>query len=126
MQTRFQGDDRVYKSFLDVLNMYRKENKSIREVYMEVSRFIWPSPPDSFIMSCPRLLWFVSNFSFNLQVATLFKDHADLLEEFTHFLPDTRSVAHAGRGSLLRDRNLSMPSMRQLHVDKVFFNHHYR
>ena len=36
MQTRFQGDDHVYKSFLDILNMYRKENKSIDEVYDEV------------------------------------------------------------------------------------------
>lgn len=36
MQTRFQGDDHVYKSFLDILNMYRKENKSITEVYNEV------------------------------------------------------------------------------------------
>ena len=36
MQSRFQGDDRVYKSFLDILNMYRKETKSISEVYQEV------------------------------------------------------------------------------------------
>lgn len=36
LQTRFQGDDRVYKSFLDILNMYRKENKSITDVYQEV------------------------------------------------------------------------------------------
>jgi paired amphipathic helix protein Sin3a len=36
IKTRFQGDDRVYKSFLDILNMYRKENKSITEVYHEV------------------------------------------------------------------------------------------
>ncbi|CAN6932966.1 unnamed protein product [Brassica oleracea] len=57
IKTRFQGDDRVYKSFLDILNMYRKENKSITEVYQEV--------------------------------AILFRDHHDLLVEFTHFLPDT-------------------------------------
>ncbi|KAF8102258.1 hypothetical protein N665_0199s0033 [Sinapis alba] len=37
IKTRFQGDDRVYKSFLDILNMYRKENKSITEVYQEVA-----------------------------------------------------------------------------------------
>lgn len=36
LQARFQGDDRVYKSFLDILNMYRKENKTISEVYQEV------------------------------------------------------------------------------------------
>ncbi|KAA8529502.1 hypothetical protein F0562_033699 [Nyssa sinensis] len=37
IKTRFQGDDHVYKSFLDILNMYRKENKSITEVYQEVA-----------------------------------------------------------------------------------------
>ncbi|XVF02345.1 hypothetical protein REPUB_Repub04eG0167600 [Reevesia pubescens] len=37
IKTRFQGDDHVYKSFLDILNMYRKENKSITEVYREVA-----------------------------------------------------------------------------------------
>lgn len=42
LQTRFQGDDRVYKSFLDILNMYRKENKSITEVYQEVCFFSSP------------------------------------------------------------------------------------
>ncbi|KAK4481866.1 hypothetical protein RD792_012777 [Penstemon davidsonii] len=59
--TRFHGDDHVYKAFLDILNMYRKENKSITEVYQEVS--------------------------------VLFQDHADLLVEFTHFLPDVSGAA---------------------------------
>ena len=36
LQTRFQGNDSVYKAFLDILNMYRKENKSVTEVYQEV------------------------------------------------------------------------------------------
>ena len=40
MQTRFQGDDHVYKSFLDILNMYRKEDKSITEVYQEVCVYV--------------------------------------------------------------------------------------
>ncbi|KAL3511225.1 hypothetical protein ACH5RR_030626 [Cinchona calisaya] len=37
IKTRFQGDDHVYKCFLDILNMYRKENKKITEVYEEVA-----------------------------------------------------------------------------------------
>ncbi|KAK4598272.1 hypothetical protein RGQ29_015659 [Quercus rubra] len=91
IKTRFQGDDRVYKSFLDILNMYRKENKSISEVYQEV--------------------------------AALFQDHQDLLDEFTHFLPDNSGTASAqypqsGRNPLLRDRSSAMPIMRQMHVDK--------
>ncbi|XP_074274665.1 paired amphipathic helix protein Sin3-like 4 [Silene latifolia] len=55
---RFLGDDRrIYKSLLDILGVYRKENKTISEVYQEV--------------------------------ALLFQDHQDLLDEFTQFLPDT-------------------------------------
>jgi histone deacetylase complex regulatory component SIN3 len=36
-QNRFQHDEHVYKAFLDILNMYRKDNKSIQDVYQEVS-----------------------------------------------------------------------------------------
>ncbi|KAH9619280.1 hypothetical protein KSS87_011947 [Heliosperma pusillum] len=38
IKNRFQDDDQVYKSFLDILNMYRKEHKNISEVYDEVSQ----------------------------------------------------------------------------------------
>eukprot|EP00898_Chlorokybus_atmophyticus_P000738 jgi/Chlat1/1665/Chrsp127S08674 len=58
---RFQQDERVYKAFLEILNMYRKGLKTIAKVYEEV--------------------------------ATLFADHADLLEEFTYFLPDSTPPA---------------------------------
>jgi paired amphipathic helix protein Sin3a len=51
----------VYKAFLEILNMYRKEEKSIQEVYDEV--------------------------------AQLFRHHQDLLDEFTHFLPDSAPPA---------------------------------
>ncbi|KAL3647193.1 Paired amphipathic helix protein Sin3-like 3 [Castilleja foliolosa] len=38
IKTRFQGDDHhVYKSFLDILKMYRNNHKSVTEVYQEVS-----------------------------------------------------------------------------------------
>jgi len=40
MQTRFQGDVHVYKSFLDILNTYRKESKPITLVYKEVCTVI--------------------------------------------------------------------------------------
>ncbi|KAJ4884289.1 Paired amphipathic helix protein Sin3-like 4 [Raphanus sativus] len=84
IKTRFQGDDRVYKSFLDILNMYRKENKSITEVYQEV--------------------------------ATLFRDHHDLLVEFTHFLPDTSGATSTNDivKMSVRDRGgiKSLPAMR--------------
>ncbi|MFS7942850.1 putative transcription regulator Others family [Helianthus anomalus] len=68
MKKRFQNDDQVYKSFLDILNMYRKEHKGINEVYNEV--------------------------------ATLFDDHPDLLDEFTRFLPDASAAASTRHASL--------------------------
>ncbi|KAF6159836.1 hypothetical protein GIB67_032920 [Kingdonia uniflora] len=91
IKTRFQNDDHVYKSFLDILNQYRKEHKSIAEVYQEV--------------------------------ATLFQLHPDLLEEFTHFLPDSTGTATlhipSGRTFGRRDEKSSvMPILRPIHGDK--------
>ncbi|KAL3378780.1 hypothetical protein AABB24_004618 [Solanum stoloniferum] len=37
IKTRFQNDDHVYRYFLDILNMYRKEHKGINEVYREIA-----------------------------------------------------------------------------------------
>ena len=59
----------MYKAFLEILNMYRKGQKTIANVYEEV--------------------------------ALLFRNHRDLLEEFTYFLPDASppaggAVASAG------------------------------
>lgn len=68
---RFHTDDRVYKSFLHILNMYRKENKSITDVYEEV--------------------------------ASLFADHHDLLEEFKNFLPNTSPQPSTGRNLVHRE-----------------------
>ncbi|KAI3808698.1 hypothetical protein L1987_24656 [Smallanthus sonchifolius] len=68
IKKRFQNDDHVYKSFLDILNMYRKDHKGINEVYSEV--------------------------------ASLFDDHPDLLDEFTRFLPDASAAASAHHASL--------------------------
>ncbi|CAH9088055.1 unnamed protein product [Cuscuta epithymum] len=93
IKKRFQNDDHVYKSFLDVLNMYRKDNKSIAEVYKEV--------------------------------ADLFHQHPDLLDEFIKFLPDNSATVSAtnpslGRQSLHRfdERSSAMPIHRPSHVDK--------
>ncbi|KAL5221863.1 hypothetical protein ABZP36_026576 [Zizania latifolia] len=90
IKNRFQHDEHVYKSFLDILNMYRKDNKSIQDVYHEV--------------------------------AVLFADHKDLLEEFQHFLPDTSVPPQAvERIGLVKrdDRTSLMPSgSRVLHNEK--------
>eukprot|EP01018_Ginkgo_biloba_P004031 Gb_11760 [translate_table: standard] len=37
IKARFQNDEPVYKAFLEILNMYRRGNKSIGDVYQEVS-----------------------------------------------------------------------------------------
>ena len=37
IKTRFANDERVYKAFLEILNMYRKNLKSISQVYEEVA-----------------------------------------------------------------------------------------
>ncbi|KAL6551522.1 hypothetical protein OROGR_007676 [Orobanche gracilis] len=89
----FQNDEHIYKSFLDILNMYRKEHKGIIEVYQEV--------------------------------AALFDDHPNLLDEFTRFLPETSATASAphssfGRHSIRRyvERISALPTMRPSHLDK--------
>ncbi|KAK9050137.1 hypothetical protein SSX86_030893, partial [Deinandra increscens subsp. villosa] len=93
IKKRFQNDDHVYKSFLDILNMYRKEHKGINEVYQEV--------------------------------ATLFYDHPDLLDEFTRFLPDASAAASAQHSSFLRqsynrydERSSAMAPLRHAQIDK--------
>ena len=37
MQTRFQSQPEIYKNFLDILHVYQKEQKSIKEVYDQVA-----------------------------------------------------------------------------------------
>ncbi|RXH69830.1 hypothetical protein DVH24_007086 [Malus domestica] len=89
IKTRFQGDDHVYKSFLDILNMYRKENKSIQEVYQEVAA-LFQDHPD------------------------LLVEFTHFLPDTT----GTASIHPPHRNSILRDRSSAMPTMRQMHADK--------
>lgn len=56
IKTRFGKQPETYKAFLEILHTYQKEQKTIKEVYEQVS--------------------------------TLFKNHTDLLAEFSQFLPD--------------------------------------
>ncbi|GMI99169.1 SIN3-like 2 [Hibiscus trionum] len=91
IKRRFQHDEHVYKSFLDVLNMYRREHKDIHEVYTEV--------------------------------ASLFEDHPDLLEEFTRFLPDSSAAPTTqipyGRNSTQRinERSSGATTSRHIQMD---------
>ncbi|XP_058115255.1 paired amphipathic helix protein Sin3-like 5 isoform X2 [Magnolia sinica] len=69
------------------------------------------------------------NFVDKIKVALLFREHHDLLEEFTHFLPDATGMAplpHAlparnSSGNFLRsadERSLLMPMVPQVHGEK--------
>ncbi|KAK1326557.1 Paired amphipathic helix protein Sin3-like 3 [Acorus calamus] len=61
------------------------------------------------------------NFVNKIKVAILFRDHNDLLEEFTHFLPDTSGAAHplhASSGRSLLRRDDRPISMRQGFIEK--------
>ncbi|XP_016647559.1 PREDICTED: paired amphipathic helix protein Sin3-like 4 isoform X1 [Prunus mume] len=91
IKTRFQGDDHVYKSFLDILNMYRKENKSITEVYQEVAA-LFQEHSDLLV----EFTHFLPDTSGTASI---------------HFAPSHRNA-------MLRDRSSAMPPMRQMHVDK--------
>lgn len=55
LQKHFQNDDHVYKSFLNILNMYRKKHKGITEVYDEVSS-------SSSILNSSDMMCLYSNF----------------------------------------------------------------
>ncbi|KAL6969503.1 hypothetical protein U1Q18_029215 [Sarracenia purpurea var. burkii] len=97
IKTRFQGDDHVYKAFLDILNVYRKQNKSITEVYQEVTG--------------------------------LFREHPDLLVEFTHFLPDSSAAASlphtlSGRNSIFHHDDRSSPAMRHIQKPIISYTDH--
>ena len=56
IKSRFSEDEHGYKTFLDILQTYQREQRSIKDVYKQVS--------------------------------VLFQDHPDLLQEFSHFLPE--------------------------------------
>ncbi|XP_047053944.1 paired amphipathic helix protein Sin3-like 4 [Lolium rigidum] len=94
IKSRFQRDEHVYKSFLDILNMYRKDNKSIQDVYHEV--------------------------------AILFCDHKDLLEEFQHFLPDTsvsQQAETAPRAGLVKREAPLMPPVGRSEKPRAYPSH---
>ncbi|KAL1222790.1 Paired amphipathic helix protein Sin3-like 6 [Cardamine amara subsp. amara] len=59
IKTRFGEDEHAYKRFLDILNMYRKERKSIADVYEEVTLLFKGHEDlliefDNFLPNCPE------------------------------------------------------------------------
>lgn len=94
IKKRFQNNDHVYKSFLDILNMYRKEHKTITEVYQEVAA-LFNCHPD------------------------LLEEFTRFLPD-TSATASTQNNISNGRNSIQRfdDRTSAMPMMKQIHTDK--------
>ncbi|KAK8655383.1 hypothetical protein V6N13_107963 [Hibiscus sabdariffa] len=91
IKTRFQGDDHVYKSFLDILNLYRKENKSINEVYQEVAALFQDH-------------------------SDLLSEFTHFLPD--NSATASNHYASSGRNSIPRDRSSAMPGMCVVSADK--------
>ncbi|KAK8627341.1 hypothetical protein V6N13_134954 [Hibiscus sabdariffa] len=92
IKTRFQGNDHVYKSFLDILNLYRKENKSINEVYQEVAALFQDH-------------------------SDLLSEFTHFLPD--NSATASNHYASSGRNSILRDRSSAMPGMCAVSADKI-------
>ncbi|KAH1239232.1 Paired amphipathic helix protein Sin3-like 3 [Glycine max] len=90
IKARFHDNDRVYKSFLDILNMYRREAKSIAEVYKEVAALFQDH-------------------------VDLLREFTHFLPDTSGTASNHCGLA---RNSLLPDRSSAMPIIRQMHVEK--------
>uniref|UniRef100_A0A8C5HQG7 Paired amphipathic helix protein Sin3a n=1 Tax=Gouania willdenowi TaxID=441366 RepID=A0A8C5HQG7_GOUWI len=72
IKNRFQGQPDIYKSFLEILHTYQKEQRNAKEAGGNYT----PSLTEQEVYT---------------QVARLFKNQEDLLSEFGQFLPDANS-----------------------------------
>ncbi|XP_016142716.1 paired amphipathic helix protein Sin3a-like [Sinocyclocheilus grahami] len=72
IKNRFQGQPEVYKSFLEILHTYQKEQRNAKEAGGNYT----PTLTEQQVYA---------------QVAQLFKNQEDLLSEFGQFLPDANS-----------------------------------
>ena len=118
IKDRFRAKESVYKNFLEILNQYRHSHKGITEVYEQVCASSFASVLAVSLRGCcccSRLLFraatsegsmaisplavcaccLFSHPAHVLQVASLFAQHDDLLEEFTFFLPDSKAPHRA-------------------------------
>ncbi|KAI4366653.1 hypothetical protein MLD38_022501 [Melastoma candidum] len=93
IKKRFRSDEHVYKTFLDILNKYRKEHKDINEVSNEVG---------GLFADHPDLLEEFSRF---------LPDNS--ATHSAHAYGFGRNAVHR-----LNDRNLAAPNLRQMQIDK--------
>ncbi|XP_015788602.1 paired amphipathic helix protein Sin3b isoform X2 [Tetranychus urticae] len=81
IKNRFQGQPEVYKQFLEILHAYQKEQKCLKEGIK----------PDSKPLNESQVY---------AQVAKLFQNQEDLLQEFGQFLPDANAAAVSSSNSV--------------------------
>lgn len=76
IKNRFQQQPEIYKQFLDILQSYQKEQRSIKEGTAVLGQK------------------FLTESEVYTQVAKLFQNQEDLLQEFSQFLPDANNNAN--------------------------------
>ena len=69
IKNRFAGQPEVYKQFLEILHTYQKDQRAIKEGHQPTGRFLTEGEVFA-------------------QVAKLFQNQKDLLNEFSQFLPE--------------------------------------
>ena len=77
IKSRFHNQPDIYKSFLEILHTYQKQQKNIKEG-----------------IPLPNNQNFLSESEVFAKVAKLFKNQEDLLIEFSQFLPDANAAAN--------------------------------
>ncbi|XP_018457757.1 paired amphipathic helix protein Sin3-like 5 [Raphanus sativus] len=121
IKARFGSDDRAYKKFLDILNMYRKESKSISDVYQEVTLLFqdhedllaefahflpdnsgsgsahYPLSGRNAVQGAPAPAMHLRNFEKRIKVRNEYTEHSDQRED-----GDENLVACSARNSLGR------------------------
>ncbi|XP_067235287.1 SIN3 transcription regulator family member Aa [Chanodichthys erythropterus] len=78
IKNRFQGQPNIYKSFLEILHKYQKEQRNAKEAGGSYT----PALTEQEVYA---------------EVAQLFKNQEDLLSEFGQFLPDANSSVLLGK-----------------------------
>lgn len=109
IKNRFQGQPEIYKQFLEILHTYQKEQRSLKEgmdwlfliyifVWIKFNEFVIFLSKGTAIHG-QKMLTETEVFT---QVAKLFQNQEDLLQEFSQFLPDANgsNVSSSGSGSL--------------------------
>ena len=99
IKSRFSNQPDIYKSFLEILHTYQKQQKNIKEVLFNNGKtFGWFT--FEFLNCFGKGITsgtqnFLSEAEVYAKVAKLFKNQEDLLIEFSQFLPDANSSGAA-------------------------------